>query len=59
MQIHKFQNFVQVRFRPIIRTYKKYFECKYTDFITSSGIFQALFVSDLLYDKCLNTSFFG
>ena len=45
MQIHKIQNFVQVMFRPIIRTDKTYVGCKYTNFITSSGIFHALFVS--------------
>jgi len=59
MQIHKFQNFVQVMFRPIIGTDMKYIECKYTAFITSSGIFQALFVSVRLYFKCQNTSCFG
>ena len=59
MKIHKIQNFVQVMFRPIIRTDKTYVGCKYTNFITSSGIFQALIVSDRLYDECQNTSFLG
>jgi len=49
VQIHKIQNFVQVMFRPIIRTDKKYVGCKYTNLITSSGILQALIVSDRLY----------
>jgi len=53
------QNFVQVMFRPIISTDKTYVGCKYTNFITSSGIFQALLVSDRLYVKCQNTSPFG
>jgi len=59
LQIHKIQNYVQVRFRPIIRTDKTYVGCKYTNFITSSEIFQALIVSDGLYVKCQNTSCFG
>ena len=46
VQIHKIQNFVQVMFRPIMRTDKTYVGCKYTNFITSSRIFHALFVSD-------------
>jgi len=58
VEIHKFQNLVQVMFWPIIRTDKRYVGCKYTNFITSSGIFQALFVSDRLYVKCQNTSSF-
>jgi len=59
VQIHKMQNFVQVMFRPILRTDKTYVVCKYTNFNTSSGIFQALFVSDRLYVKSQNTSCFG
>ena len=59
MQIHKIQIFGQVMFRPIIRIDKTYVGCKYTNFITSSGIFQALFVFDRLYVKCKNTSCFG
>jgi len=59
MQIHKMQNFVLVVFRPIMSTDKTYVGCKYTNFITSSGIFRALFVSDRLYVKCQNTSCFG
>jgi len=59
VQTHKIQNFEQVMFRPIIITYKTYVGCKYTNFITSSGIFQALIVSDRLYVKCQNTSCFG
>jgi len=50
------QNFVQVMFRPIISADKRYVGCKFTNFITSSGIFQALLVSDRLYVKCQNTS---
>jgi len=46
-------------FRTIIRTNKTYVGCKYTNFITSSGIFQAFFVSVRLYVKCINTSCFG
>jgi len=42
-----------------MRTAKMYVVCKYTSFITSSGIFQALFVTDWLYVKCQNTSCFG
>ena len=59
MQIHKIQNFVHVMFRPTIRRDNTYVGCKYTYFITSSGIFQALIVSDRLYVKCQNTSCFG
>jgi len=59
VKIHKVQNFVQVMFRPIISTDKTYVACKYTNFITSSEIFQALHVSDRLYVKCQNTSCFG
>jgi hypothetical protein len=40
--------FVQVMFRPTTRTGKTYVGCKYTHFITSSGNFRALFVSDRL-----------
>jgi len=58
VKIHKIQNFVQVMFRPIIRTDKTYVGCKYTNFITSSGIFQALIISDPLYVECQNTSCF-
>jgi len=46
-------------FRPIIRTDKTFVGCKYTNFITSSAIFQSLFVSDRLYVKFQNTSCFG
>jgi len=53
------QNFVQVMFRPILRTDKTYVVCKYTNFIISSGLFQALFVSDRLYIKSQNPSCFG
>ena len=56
MQIHKIQNFVQVMFRPIFRTDKTYVGCKYKNFISSSGIFQELIVSDRLYVDCQNTS---
>ena len=47
---------MEVKFRHIIRTDKTYVGCKYTNFIASSGIFQALIVSDRLYDECQNTS---
>jgi len=46
-------------FRPIIRTDKTYVVCKHTNFITSSEIFKALFVSDRLYVKFQNTPCFG
>ena len=46
-------------FRPIIGKNNMYVGCKYTNFITSCGIFQALFVSDRLYFKFQNTSCFG
>jgi len=46
-------------FRPKMRTDKTYVVCKYANFITSSEIFQALFVSDGLCVKCQNTSCFG
>jgi len=59
VQIHKIQNFLQVMFRPTIGRDKTYVGCKYTHFITSGGIFQALIVSDRLYVKCQNTSCFG
>ena len=59
MQIHKIQNFVHVMLRPIMRTDKTYVVYKYTNFINSCAIFQALFVSDRLYVKCQNTSCFG
>ena len=42
-----------------MRTDKTYVGCKYTNFITSSGIIHALFFSDRLYVKCKNTSCFG
>jgi len=58
MQIHKIQDIVQVMFRRIIRTDKTYVGCKYTNFITSSGIFQALIIFDRLYVDCQNTSCF-
>jgi len=51
--------FVHVMFRPITRTNKTYVGCKYTNFITSNGMFQALFVSDRLYVMCQNTSCLG
>jgi len=57
-QIHKIQNFVQVIFRPKIRTFKTYVVCKYTNFITSSEIFKAIFVSVRLYVKFQNTPCF-
>ena len=59
MQIHKMQSIVEVKFRPILSTDETYVECKYTNFITSSGIYQALLVSDQLYVKCQNNSCFG
>ena len=59
VQIHKMLNFLQVMFRPIIRTDKTYVGCKYTNFITTSGIFKAFFISDRLYVKCQKTSCFG
>jgi len=40
----------------ITRTDRTYVVSKYTNFITSREIFQALFVSDRLYDKCQNKS---
>jgi len=51
--------FLQVKFRPIISTDKTYVGYKYTNLISSSGIFQALLVSDRLYIKFQNTSCFG
>jgi len=59
VQIHKIQNFLQVMDRSIIGRDKTYVGCKYTNFITSGGIFQALIVSDRLYIKCQNTSCYG
>jgi len=59
VQIYKMQNFLQVMFRPKINTIKTYVECKYTNFITSCGFFQALLVTDRLYVNCQNTSIFG
>jgi len=59
VQIHKIQNFVQVMFTLIIRTDKTYVGYKYTNLITSSGIFQALIVSDRLYVECQNSSCIG
>jgi len=53
------QKFVQVMFRPIISIDKTYVGYKYTNFITSSGIFQALLVSDRLYVMFQNTYSFG
>ena len=44
---------------PIFSTDKTNIVRKYTNFITSSEIFQALFVSDRLYVKCQNTSCFS
>jgi hypothetical protein len=58
VQIHKIQNFLQVMFTPLIRTDKTYVGCKYTNFITSSGISQALVAFDRLYVECQNTSCF-
>jgi len=46
-------------FSPIIRTDRTYVVSKYTNLITSSEIFQALFVSVRLYVKCQNTSCFS
>ena len=46
-------------FRPIIRTDKTYVVCKYTNFITSSEIFKALFLSDMLYVKFQNAPCFS
>ena len=45
--------------RPIIRTDKTYVVYKHTNFITSSEIFKALFVSDRLYVKFQNTPCFS
>ena len=59
MQIHKMQIIVQVKISPIISTEKTYVEYKYTNFITSSGIYQAFVVSDRFYVKCQNNSCFG
>jgi len=59
VEIHKFSEFVASYVLTIIRTDKTYVGCKYTNFIITSGIFQALFVSDRLYVKCQYTSFFG
>jgi len=59
VQIHKMQSIVQVKFSPIISTDNMYVGFKYTNFITSSGIYQALLVSDRLYVKCQNNSCFG
>jgi len=59
VQIHKMQTTVPVKFRHITSTDKTYVVCKYAYFITSSGIYQALLVSDRLYIKCQNTSGFG
>jgi hypothetical protein len=52
VQNHKTQSIEQVKFSPIISTDKTYIGCKYTNFITSCGIYQALLVSDRLYLKC-------
>jgi len=57
VQIHN--SIVQVKFSPIISTDKMYVGSKYTNFITSSGIYLALLVSDRLYVKCQNNSCFG
>jgi len=46
-------------FTPVMRADKAYVVTKYTNFISSSEIFQALFDSDRLYVKCQNTSCFG
>jgi len=59
VELHKIQKFVQVMCRPKISKDKRYVGCKYTNFITSSGIIHALFVSDRLYVKDQNTSCFG
>jgi len=59
VQIHKMQSIVQVKFSRIISTDETYVGCKYTNFITSSGIYQALLVSNRLYVKCQNISCFG
>jgi len=59
VQLHKIQKFVQVMCRPKISSDKTYVGSKYTNFITSSGIVNALFVSYRLYVKDKNSSCFG
>ena len=59
VQLHKIQDVVQVMCRPKISSDKTYVGNKYTNFITSSGIIHALFVSDRLYVKDQNASCFG
>jgi len=60
VQIHEFQNLVQVMFRPIFRTDNKYVECIYTNLITrSESCLQALFVTDGLYVKRQSTTSFS
>jgi len=59
VQLHKIQKFVQIMCRPKISSDKTFVESKYTNFITSSGIVHALFVSDRLYVKDQNASCFG
>ena len=41
-QTLEFHNYVQVMFRPIIRTYKKYVKRQYTIFVTQCEIFPCL-----------------
>jgi len=50
-QIPEFQNYVQVIFRPIIRSDKKYVERLNTIFISfCETFFHAFYVTDLFYD---------
>jgi len=54
VQTPEFQNYVQVMFRPIIRTDKKYVERRYTIFITlGKTLFHAFFVTY----RCVITRF--
>jgi len=47
----EFQNYVQVMFRPIIISDKKYVERLYTIFITlCENFFHAFYVTDMRYD---------
>ena len=51
VQTPEFQNYVQVMFRPIIRSDKKYVERINTIFINQSEtFFHAFYVTDLRYD---------
>jgi len=57
VQMHEFQNYEQVMFRPTITTDMKYVECQYTNFIKwGETCFHALFVTDRLYIKAQNTT---